>query len=104
MQQATVGESYVQKGVIRHYIGKSRWSWVDIEDISAVAAECLANPEKHHGQTYRLGYEAATYDDIAAIFTCHRPALPVRGPSAGRILSQRAGGRSRAFLYEVCLR
>ena len=54
------GESYVQKGVIRHYIGKSRWSWVDIEDISAVAAECLANPEKHHGQTYRLGYEAAT--------------------------------------------
>ena len=22
------GESFVQKGVIRHYIGKSRWSWV----------------------------------------------------------------------------
>jgi len=63
------GESYVQNGVIRHYIGKSRWSWVDIEDVAAVAAECLANPERHHGQTYRLGYEAATYDDIAAIFT-----------------------------------
>jgi uncharacterized protein YbjT (DUF2867 family) len=63
------GESYVQKGVIRHYIGKSRWSWVDIEDISAVAAECLASPEKHNGKTYRLGYEAATFDDIAQIFT-----------------------------------
>jgi NAD(P)H dehydrogenase (quinone) len=63
------GESYVQKGVIRHYIGKARWSWVDIEDVSAVAAACLLDPEKHHGQTYRLGYEAATYDEIAAIFT-----------------------------------
>ncbi len=63
------GESYVQKGVISHYIGQSRWSWVDIEDVSAVAAECLANPEKHNGQTYRLGYEAATYDDVAKIFT-----------------------------------
>jgi NAD(P)H dehydrogenase (quinone) len=63
------GESYVQKGVIRHYIGNARWSWVDIEDVSAVAAACLLDPEKHHGQTYRLGYEAATYDEIAAIFT-----------------------------------
>jgi hypothetical protein len=31
------GESYVQKGVIRHYIGKARLSWVDIEDVSDVA-------------------------------------------------------------------
>ena len=62
------GESFVQQGVIRHYIGQSRWSWVDIEDVSAVAAESLAHPEKHNGQTYRLGYEAATYNDIAAIF------------------------------------
>jgi NAD(P)H dehydrogenase (quinone) len=63
------GESFVQKGVIRHYIGKSRWSWVDIEDVAAVAAVSLLEPEKHNGQTYRLGYEAATYDDIAEIFT-----------------------------------
>src|SRR5262249_34513154 len=41
----------------------------DIEDVSAVAAECLASPEKHNGQTYRLGYEAATCEDIAKIFT-----------------------------------
>ena len=63
------GESYVKNGVIRHYIGKARWSWVDIEDVSAVAAACLLDPETHHGQTYRLGYEAATYDEIATIFT-----------------------------------
>jgi NAD(P)H dehydrogenase (quinone) len=63
------GESYIQKGIIRHYIGAARLSWVDVEDVAAVAAACLLDPEKHHGQTYRLGYEAATYDDIAKIFT-----------------------------------
>jgi NAD(P)H dehydrogenase (quinone) len=63
------GESYVQKGVIRHYIGKARWSWVDVEDIAEVAAASLSDPAKHGGQTYRLGYEAATFDDIAVIFT-----------------------------------
>jgi NAD(P)H dehydrogenase (quinone) len=63
------GESYIQKGVIRHYIGGARLSWVDVEDVAAVAAACLLDPEKHQGQTYRLGYEAATYDEIAAIFT-----------------------------------
>jgi NAD(P)H dehydrogenase (quinone) len=63
------GESYVQKGVIRHYAGKARLSWVDIEDVSEVAAVSLLNPEKHKGQTYRMGYEAATYDEIASIFT-----------------------------------
>ena len=63
------GENYVKNGVIRHYIGKARWSWVDIEDVAAVAAASLLDPEKHNGQIYRLGYQAATYDQIAAIFT-----------------------------------
>jgi NAD(P)H dehydrogenase (quinone) len=63
------GESWVQKGVIRHYIGQARWSWVDVEDIAEVAAACLLDPKKHNGHTYRLGYEAATFDEIAAIFT-----------------------------------
>jgi NAD(P)H dehydrogenase (quinone) len=62
------GESYIQKGIIRHYVGGARLSWVDVEDVAAVAAACLLDPEKHHGQTYRLGYEAATFD-IAKIFT-----------------------------------
>jgi NmrA-like family len=42
---------------------------VDIEDVAAVAAVSLLDPEKHHGQTYRMGYEALTYDEIAEIFT-----------------------------------
>src|SRR5260221_4326247 len=63
------GENYVKSGVIRHYIGKARWSWVDIEDVAAVAAASLLDPEKHNGQTYRLWYQAAPYAPISAIFT-----------------------------------
>jgi NAD(P)H dehydrogenase (quinone) len=63
------GESYVKQGVIKHYVGGARLSWVDCEDVAAVAAECLADPMKHAGMTYRMGYEAATYYDLAEIFT-----------------------------------
>jgi NAD(P)H dehydrogenase (quinone) len=63
------GESYVKQGVIGHYVGKARLSWVDCEDVAEVAAACLLAPERHGGSTYRLGYEARTYYDIAEIFT-----------------------------------
>jgi NAD(P)H dehydrogenase (quinone) len=42
---------------------------VDVEDVATAAAACLLDPKKHNGQTYRMGYEAATYDEVAAIFT-----------------------------------
>jgi uncharacterized protein YbjT (DUF2867 family) len=63
------GEHYVTNGVIRHYVGDARLSWVDCEDVAAVAAACLAQPEQHAGKTYRLGYEAKTYHQIAETFT-----------------------------------
>jgi uncharacterized protein YbjT (DUF2867 family) len=63
------GESFVKDGVIRHFVGSARLSWVDCEDIAAVAAACLLDPVKHAGQTYRLGYEAKTFHDVAEIFT-----------------------------------
>ena len=47
----------------------ARLSWVDCEDVAAVATACLLDPEKHNGQTYRLGYEARTYYGVAEIFT-----------------------------------
>jgi NAD(P)H dehydrogenase (quinone) len=61
------GERYVNAGVIRHYVGAARLSWVDCEDVAAVASECLLNPDRHVGHTYRLGYDAKTYEDIAQI-------------------------------------
>ncbi len=63
------GESYVKQGVIKHYVGSARLSWVDCEDVAAVAAACLAAPELHAGKTYRLGYEAKTYYELADVFT-----------------------------------
>ncbi len=63
------GESYVKHGVISHYVGSARLSWVDCTDVAAVAAACLTAPEKHSGMTYRLGYEAKTYYELAEVFT-----------------------------------
>jgi NAD(P)H dehydrogenase (quinone) len=63
------GERYVKEGVIRHYVGSARLSWVDCDDVAAVAAACLINAERHAGKTYRLGYEAKTYDEIAGTFS-----------------------------------
>ncbi len=63
------GESYVTQGVIRHYVGGARLSWVDCNDVAAVAAVCLAQPEKNAGKTYRLGYEARTYYEVAETFS-----------------------------------
>ena len=63
------GERYVNAGVIRHYVGAARLSWVDCEDVAAVAAQCLLDPDAHAGNTYRLGYDAKTYSDIARLMT-----------------------------------
>ena len=63
------GERYVNAGVIRHYVGAARLSWVDCEDVAAVASECLSKPDRHVGNTYRLGYDAKTYQDIAQVMT-----------------------------------
>lgn len=63
------GESYVTEGVIKHYVGNARLSWVDCDDVAAVAAACLLDPERHAGHTYRLGYEAKTYHEVAEAFS-----------------------------------
>ncbi len=63
------GASHVKQGVIRHYVGSARLSWVDCDDVAAVAAVCISHPEQHSGKTYRLGYEAKTYNEVAETFT-----------------------------------
>jgi NAD(P)H dehydrogenase (quinone) len=57
------------KSVIRHYIGDARISWVDCNDVAAVAAAALRHPELHAGKTYHLGYEARSYPEVAEILT-----------------------------------
>jgi uncharacterized protein YbjT (DUF2867 family) len=56
-------------GIIRHYVGSARLSWVDTKDVAAVAAVVLQQPEKHSGRTYQLGYDAKSYPEIAEIMS-----------------------------------
>jgi NAD(P)H dehydrogenase (quinone) len=63
------GERYVNAGVLHDYVGGARLSWVDCDDVAAVAAECLLRPAQHAGNTYRLGYDARTGGEIADLLT-----------------------------------
>jgi NAD(P)H dehydrogenase (quinone) len=63
------GERYVNSGILHHYVGPARLSWVDCVDVAAVAVECLLRPADHAGNTYRLGYDAKTGDEIADLMT-----------------------------------
>ncbi|GAA4107775.1 SDR family oxidoreductase [Aminobacter aganoensis] len=63
------GDRAASNGVLSSHFADARLSWVDCEDVAAVAVECLARPDRHNGQVYRLGYDAKTHADIAGILT-----------------------------------
>ena len=63
------GKPTITNGVIEQYFGAARLSWVDADDVGAVCAICLRDVEAHQGQTYRMGYDAKTLDDVARILT-----------------------------------
>lgn len=63
------GTSVIKHGIIQHYVKNARKSWVDVNDVAAVAAQALLKPQIHNGKTYRLGYDAKSYHDIAAMLT-----------------------------------
>lgn len=63
------GKKSIEDGVIKAYVEGARLSWVDVEDVAKVAAEALMHPEVHQGQTYRLGYDAATFNELANMMT-----------------------------------
>lgn len=76
------GTQAVSAGIIQQFTGDAPFSWVDGEDVAAVAVQALLRPDKHAGKTYRLGYDAKSYDEIAAIMSeqlgqpFHYQALP----------------------------
>jgi uncharacterized protein YbjT (DUF2867 family) len=59
----------VQNGVVRQYVEGATVSWVDCNDVAAVAAEALLKPDVHGGKVYRLGYDAKSFSEIAQILT-----------------------------------
>lgn len=63
------GEKTIRHGIINAFVQDARLSWVDVEDVAQVAALALAHPELHAGQTYRLGYDAASFGELAEKMT-----------------------------------
>ncbi|MGR3897725.1 SDR family oxidoreductase [Pseudomonas sp. 1176_21] len=63
------GTQAVRNGVIEQYTGHTRFSWVDGEDVARVAAQALLHPQRHAGQTYRLGYDVKSYDEVAQVMS-----------------------------------
>jgi NAD(P)H dehydrogenase (quinone) len=94
------GERYVKQGVIRHYVGDARLSWVDCEDVGAAAAACLLDPAKHGGKTYRLGYEAKTLHEVAETFArvLGRPFSYEARPPEEFLQSVLAAGAEPAYM------
>ncbi len=63
------GEKTIKNGVIHAFVQGARLSWVDVDDVAQVAALALAHPELHGGQTYRLGYDAVSFGELAELMT-----------------------------------
>ncbi len=63
------GEKTIKSGIVHAFVADARLSWVDVDDVALVAALSLAHPEAHGGQTYRLGYDAATFGELAEKLT-----------------------------------
>ncbi len=63
------GKKTINGGVINAFVKGARLSWVDVDDVAQIAALALAHPEKHGGQTYRLGYDAVTFGELAELMT-----------------------------------
>lgn len=63
------GKKAINNGVINAYVEGARLSWVDVDDVANVAAVALAHPELHSGKTHRLGYDAKTFGELAALMT-----------------------------------
>jgi NAD(P)H dehydrogenase (quinone) len=97
------GDRAASAGVLSSYFGDARLSWVDCEDVAAVAVECLVNPEKHNGQVYRLGYDAKTYAEIAEILTeeLGMPFIYVPRPPAEVLETISANGLEPAYMRSI---
>jgi NAD(P)H dehydrogenase (quinone) len=99
--QNLVAFGWLNRGIITNYIGNSRWSWVDCNDLALVVAKTLQNPESHSGQIYPLGYSAATLQDVADILTeeTGQPfALDPRTPEEF-LQAMLASGADQAYMH-----
>lgn len=67
--QAVVSGARRAQGRLFHFIGDARVSWIDADDIAAVAAAALRDPNAHAGKIHQLAAEALTVREVADILT-----------------------------------
>ena len=97
------GAKFTGNGVIRHYVASARLTWVDGEDVAAVAAAVLSKPEEHRERTYRIGSDVKSYVEIAAILT-HVVGQPFRyepRPAVEFLEAVLAAGADPAYMQSV---
>ena len=94
------GEKTIRNGVVNAFVEGARLSWVDVDDVAQVAAQSLLYPERHAGQTYRLGYDAASFYDLAALMTpiVGQPFRYEPLPPEVFLESMRAAGAEMAYM------
>jgi len=103
------GEKTIKNGVVNAFVEGARLSWVDVDDVAQVAALALAHPELHSGKTYRLGYDAIAFGDLAKLMTAI-VGQPFRyEPLAPEVFleSMRNAGAEMAYMncvYDHCKR
>ncbi|WP_151089129.1 SDR family oxidoreductase [Hymenobacter baengnokdamensis] len=97
------GTQVVRAGVIEQYTGDARLSWVDAEDVALVAVQALLHPAQHAGQTYRLGYDAKSYGEIAAVMAqvLGQPFRYQALPPEIFLENMRAAGAEMAYMHCV---
>ena len=97
------GTQVVRQGVIQQYTGDARLSWVDAEDVALAAAEALLHPEQHAGHTYRLGYDAKSYGEIAANMAqvLAKPFRYEPQPPEVFLANMRTAGAEMAYMHCV---
>ena len=97
------GARFTAGGVIRHYVAATRITWVDGEDVAAVAAEILSDPEEHREKTYRIGSDVKSYPEIAAILTrvVGQPFSYEPRPASEFLEAVLAAGADPAYMQSV---
>ena len=94
---------FTTNGVIRHYVAATRITWIDGEDVAAVAAEILSKPEEHCERTYRIGSDVKSYPEIAEILTrvVGQPFLYEPRPASEFLEAVLAAGADPAYMQSV---
>jgi NAD(P)H dehydrogenase (quinone) len=90
-------------GTVANYIGDARPSWIDCNDIAAVAAAVLRDPAPHADRAYPLATEAASMDEVAALLA-NVTGLPWRSvPQEPEAFFAKVAGAGADPVYMACV-